>query len=136
MPATPLPAKLSALLARPNPSVIALVRPDGQPISVATWYLWENGRILVNMDEGRKRLAYLRNEPRVSVTVFDGANWYGHVSLQGKATEILDDPDLVDVDRISQYYIGTPYTGNRARGRVSAWIDVERWHVWDIPIDD
>ena len=50
-----------ALLAQPNPAVIAVVRPDGQPVSVATWYLVdEDGRILVNMDSGRKRNDYMR----------------------------------------------------------------------------
>ena len=48
--------------------MIATVRPDGQPVSVATWYLFEGGEILVNMDESRRRLAYLRADPRVSLT--------------------------------------------------------------------
>ena len=55
----PVPAKIDQFLARPNPAVIATVRPDGQPVSVPTWYLWEDGRVLVNMDESRKRLQYL-----------------------------------------------------------------------------
>ena len=60
----PLPDDVRALLAKPNPAVITTLRPDGQPVSVATWYLFEDdGRILVNMDEGRKRLAYLRETP-------------------------------------------------------------------------
>ena len=60
MPTGPLPDALRALLAKPNPAVIATVRPDGQPVSVATWYLLDGDRVLVNMDEGRKRLEHLR----------------------------------------------------------------------------
>jgi Pyridoxamine 5'-phosphate oxidase len=56
----PLPAELDEFLRRPNPSVIATLRPDGSPHTAATWYLWEDGRVLVNMDESRKRLACLR----------------------------------------------------------------------------
>ncbi|MGH3499208.1 MAG: pyridoxamine 5'-phosphate oxidase family protein, partial [Nocardioidaceae bacterium] len=37
----PLPAEAAELLAKPNPAVIATLRPDGQPVSAATWYLWE-----------------------------------------------------------------------------------------------
>jgi hypothetical protein len=51
----PLPEVVSELLAKPNPAVITTLRPDGQPVSVPTWYLLEHGRILVNMDEGRRR---------------------------------------------------------------------------------
>ena len=42
------------MLAKPNPAVIGTVTPDGAPNTVATWYLWEDGRVLVNMDEGRR----------------------------------------------------------------------------------
>jgi PPOX class probable F420-dependent enzyme len=129
MPKPPLPAELDAVLAEPNPCVIGTVKPDGTPVTVATWYLWEDGRVLVNMDEGRKRLAYLRNDPRVSLTVLDGDSWYRAISLRGRVVSLADDPDLTDIDRIARHYTGRPYH-NRGRGRVSAWIDVEQWHQW------
>ena len=82
MPKPPLPDELQALLTEPHPAVIATLKPDGSPLSVATWYLFENGRVLVNMDDTRKRLDHLRNDPRVSLTVLD-QDWYRHVSLHG-----------------------------------------------------
>ena len=129
MPKPPLPPHLQELLARPNPSVIGTVRPDGTPHTVATWYLWDDGRALVNMDEGRRRLEYLRRHPKVSLTVLDGDSWYRHVTLRGRAT-LVEDPDLADIDRISTHYMGSPYS-QRDRGRVSAWIEVESWHAWN-----
>jgi PPOX class probable F420-dependent enzyme len=123
------PERLQGLLAQPNPAVIATVREDGQPVSVATWYLFDEGRIVVNMDAGRKRLAYLRHEPRVSLTVLDEAGWYTHVSLTGTVAEIRDDPDMVDIDRIARHYTGKEYP-NRERSRVTAVIDITSWHVW------
>ncbi len=129
MPKPPVPDKLSELLSKPNPSVITTVRPDGQPVSVATWYLWEGGRILVNMDEGRKRLDYMRQEPRVTLTVLDSAGWHTHVSMQGRVVELRDDPQLADIDRLARHYIGGQYP-NRQRNRISAWIEIDRWHGW------
>lgn len=129
MARAPLPDDVRALLAKPNPAVIATVRPDGQPVTVATWYLLEGDRILVNMDEGRKRLEHLRADPRVSLTVLDESGWYTHVSLRGRVTEMHDDTGLVDIDRLSQAYNQRPYP-NRERGRVSAWIEVDSWHGW------
>ena len=52
----PLPEAAVAMLHKPNPAVITTLRPDGQPVATATWYLWDDGRVLVNMDEGRKRV--------------------------------------------------------------------------------
>lgn len=125
----PLPDEVRELLAKPNPSVITAVRPDGQPVSVATWYLLDGDRILVNMDEGRKRLDYLDHDPRVTLTALDEAGWYTHVSLQGRVVELRDDADLSDIDRLATHYTGKPYS-NRERKRVSAWIEVDTWHGW------
>lgn len=130
MPKPPLPAELEEFLAKPNPSVIATLRPDGSPHTTATWYLWENGRVLVNMDEARKRLAYMRDDPRVSITVVGQDDWYHHVTLRGRVVE-LDEDALADIDRISRHYTGQPY-GDRERGRVSAWIEVDSWHSWAV----
>jgi PPOX class probable F420-dependent enzyme len=129
MPKAPLPEQVRELLEKPNPAVITTVRADGQPVSVATWYLMDGDRVLVNMDEGRRRLDYLRRDPRVSLTVLDEAGWYTHVSLTGRVVEMREDPGLADIDRLSRHYTGKPYS-NRERGRVSAWIEVDRWHGW------
>jgi len=130
MPTPPLPAELDEFLEQPNPSVIATLDLDGRPHSTATWYLWENGRVLVNMDEGRRRLRYIRNDPRVSITVLGQDSWYYHVTLRGRVAELHENA-LNDIDRISRHYTGQPYS-DRERGRVSAWIEVESWHAWAV----
>ena len=129
MTTTPLPPKILDFLAGRNPAVIATVRPDGQPVSVATWYLLEGDEILVNMDESRRRLSYLREDPRVSLTVIAPDDWYTHVSLQGRVVRFDNDPDLADIDRLANHYRGHPYL-NREQKRISAWIAVEAWHAW------
>jgi PPOX class probable F420-dependent enzyme len=131
MPEPPLPPELDEFLSQPNPSVIGTLRPDGSPHTAATWYLWENGRVLVNMDEGRKRLEHLRTDPRVSLTVLGTEDWYHHVTLVGRAAVIEDDPQLEAIDRLSIRYTGEPYA-QRDRGRVSAWIEVESWYAWAV----
>lgn len=136
MPRAPLSDHAKQLLAEANPAVIAVVRPDGQPVSVATWYLVEDdGRVLVNMDAGRKRNDYMRNDPRVTLTALKEGEWYTHVSVQGRITEWRDDTELADIDRLSQHYGGGPYR-NRTRPRVSALIEVEFWHGWGAIAED
>lgn len=125
----PLPEAAIAMLRKPNPAVITTLRPDGQPVSTATWYLWENGRVLVNMDEGRKRLEHLRKDPRVTLSVLDESSWYTHVSIIGHVDEMKEDPDLADIDRLARHYMGQAYP-QRDRRRISAWIAVDSWHGW------
>lgn len=130
MPRAPLSDEAMALLVQPNPAVIAVVRPDGQPVSVATWYLVEDdGRILVNMDAERKRNDYMRANPRVSLTALREGSWYTHISVQGRIVEWRDDDGLADIDRLSRRYGGDDYQ-IRDRKRVSALIEIDYWHGW------
>ena len=129
MPRLPLPPEVDDLLRKPNPAVVATLRPDGSPHTVATWYLWDGERLLLNMDESRARLEFVRRDPRVSVTVLDAESWYRQVTLLGQVAELVDDDDLADIDRLSLHYGGEPF-GHRENRRVSAWVEVESWHLW------
>jgi PPOX class probable F420-dependent enzyme len=99
MPKPPVPADVAEFLARPNYATISVVRPDGQPISYPTWYLFEDGQIVVNMDDGRKRIEHLRRDPRVALSAMDPHNWVTHVSIVGHVAEWIPDTDLTDIDR-------------------------------------
>jgi len=129
MPTPPLPIAIAEFLTQPNPAVFASNRPDGQPVSVATWYLYEDGRLLVNLAGSRKRLDYLRVDPRITLTVLGGADWYSHVSIQGKIVSLETDPDPSVIDRVARHYLGHDYP-IRDQTRVSAWIEIDRWHAW------
>ena len=129
MPPVPLPPELEEFLRLPNPAVVATIRPDGSPHTAATWYDWNGGRVLLNMDESRLRLRFMRRDPRVALTVLGRDSWYSHVSLLGRIVSIDDDPDLRDIDRLARRYTGRPFRTRDAR-RVSAWLEPERWHAW------
>jgi PPOX class probable F420-dependent enzyme len=127
LPHAPLPAELVEFLKAPHAAVIATVRSDGAPYTAATWYDWDDGRVIVNMDFRRLRLSHMRRDPRVALTVLDLRNWYRAVTVLGSIVEIREDEGLRDIDRLSQRYRGTPYW-NRERKRVTAMIEPARWH--------
>jgi PPOX class probable F420-dependent enzyme len=130
MPELPFPDDVRALLSKPNPAVVTTLRSDGQPISVATWYLLEDDdRVLLNMDDTRVRLKHLRRDPRVTLTILDEASWYTHVSLIGRVEGLSPDEGLTDIDRLSIHYGGDPYP-DRESPRTSGWLTVEKWHGW------
>lgn len=129
MPRVPVPDDVAEFLAQPNPAVVGTVRPDGSPHTAATWYDWENGRVLLNMEDTRLRLGYLRANPRVSLTVLAADDWYHHVSLIGRVASIEEDVELRDIDRLALRYTGKPYR-KRDRARFSAWLEPEQWHAW------
>jgi PPOX class probable F420-dependent enzyme len=127
VPRAPLPENLVEFLKQPHAAVIATVRSDGAPYSAATWYDWEGGKVLVNMDFERLRLSHIRRDPRVAITVLDIMDWYRAVTVLGRVVELHDDEGLADIDRLSMRYRGEPYW-NRDRKRVTALIEPELWH--------
>jgi PPOX class probable F420-dependent enzyme len=130
MPPAPVPPEIVAFLLEPNPAVVATLRADGSPHTVATWYDWVDGLVLLNMDASRVRLGHLRRDPRVSLTVLDRDSWYTHVTLSGVVERLVEDADLADIDRLALRYYGKPFR-NREAVRVSAWMRPERWYRWD-----
>ena len=130
MPRLPVPDEVDEFLAQPNPAIVATLRVDGSPHTVPTWYDWEGGRVLLNMDESRLRLQHIRRDPRVALTVLAADDWYRHISLLGRIVSIEDDVELADIDRLARRYTGQPFR-TRDRRRVSAWMEPERWHGWN-----
>jgi PPOX class probable F420-dependent enzyme len=130
LPAVPVPPEIDNFLRGPHAAVVATLRPDGSPHTVPTWYDWEDGRVLLNMDETRLRLRFIRRDPRVALTVLGGEDgWYAHVSLLGRVVDLADDTELRDIDRLAVRYTGEPFRKRDSR-RVSAWMEPERWHEW------
>ena len=130
MPPAPFPPEIEEFLRKPNPAVVATIRPDGSPHSVATWYDLVDGLILLNLAATRARLAHIRRDPRVALTVLDVDDSYTHVTLTGVVERLEDDPALADIDRLALRYQGHRFR-NREVARVSAWMRCERWYRWD-----
>jgi PPOX class probable F420-dependent enzyme len=132
MPRVPVPPEIDAFLARPNPAVVATVSPSGTPHTAATWYDWEDGRVFLNMDEGRLRLRYMRENPAVALTVLGDDSWYEQVTLLGRIVSIEEDPELEGIDRLAIRYDGERFHKRDAK-RFSAWMEPERWTGWPLP---
>jgi len=109
MPPAPVPADVDEFFRRPNPAVVASLRRDGSPHTVATWYDWEENRVLLNMDESRLRLRFMRRDPRMALTVLDEEGWHHHVSLLGRISTLEEDLELRDIDRLALRYTGEPF---------------------------
>lgn len=130
MPPAPVPPRSTRSLRRPNHAVVALLRPRGAPHSLATWYDWEDGCLLLNLEPRRRRLEWMRGDGRIALTAIDPGTFYRHVSVGAEIERITGDPGLTDIDRLSRRYTGRPYP-RRDHARVSVWARVVSWHGWD-----
>lgn len=127
--AASLPADVVEFLERPQHAVVGFPGPGGRPRTVATWYAWDDGEILLNMEASRKRLARIQVGTPVSLTVLDADNWYRHVSLYGAISRREDDASFAGVDRLAERYTGSAY-GDHTTPRVNAWMRIDAWMGW------
>ena len=126
----PVPTDIEELLRKPNPAVLACLRPDGTPLSCPVWYLWRDGEVLLTFDSERKRLRFIRQNPAVSLTVLDGEDWARYVGLSWRVVEISADAGLRVVDEVSRHYMNLPYP-DRDRPRVYGRMAVDGWFGWN-----
>ena len=126
-----MPPAVLDLLRRPNPAVVATVGSDGAPISAAVWYLWDEGSVLLTMGAASPRRRQLVREPRLTLTVLDGDDWYRQVTVHGTAEQVDDDRGLAVIDRISQHYEGAPFE-DRVRDHAFARVRVMEWNAFGV----
>jgi PPOX class probable F420-dependent enzyme len=129
VPAAPLPPELRRFVEKPRHAVVGTVRSDGTPVTTPCWYgLDDQDRVILSMGHDSHRLAHIRANPRVSLTVL-GDDWYSHVSVLGRAVDFRSDDDLADIDALSRRYEGVPYEDRDYRG-MTVLVELDRWHTW------
>lgn len=123
--------QIREFLRKPNPCVVATVGKHGQPVTAATWYLFQDDdTILLNIEEGRARIRHVEGDPRVALTVM-GESWYQHVSIQGRVTDMRVDPDMTAIDKVSQHYSGKDYPV-RDKTRVTMVVSIDSVFTWNL----
>jgi PPOX class probable F420-dependent enzyme len=93
-----------------NFTVLSTIDPDGTPHSTVVWAKRAGDVILFALPRNRRKIANLTRDPRASVVVFDAADPYQSVLVQG-VTSVQDDPDGTLIDELSHKYTGGPYPG-------------------------
>jgi len=86
------------------PCVISTLRPDGHPITSATWYGFLDDHIIVSTPAARNKARNVREDPRVSFIVDTKEMPYRGVAIEGLA-EIVDDSDDACIRAIVRRYL-------------------------------
>jgi PPOX class probable F420-dependent enzyme len=102
--------KARALFDDKNFAVLSTLEPDGKPHSTVVWVKRDGDDLLIALPRSRRKTANLRRDPRAAVVIFDAANPYESVQVQGTGS-LEDDPDGTLIDELSHKYTGGPYPG-------------------------
>ncbi len=109
-------AKVEAFLKEPHFGKIGTLKKDGSPHVTPIWYIYEDGKLIVNTTTERVKFRNIRRDARVCFLVDDG---YPYVAIFGKA-RIADERDpKKDIETLAIRYRG------EEKGRKAA-----RDHFW------
>jgi PPOX class probable F420-dependent enzyme len=98
---------------------------DGSPRNWVVWVGLEDDRILVCTSDTIAKARDMRRDPRVALSLTDGANPYRMAAIQGQVVEARSDEGCRSMDLISIEYTNAP-SPSRGPDRVCFVIAVEK----------
>lgn len=103
---TSIPETHRDLLENNQIVMLATIGPNGEPQVTALWFLYEDGKVKMSINEYRQKLKNLRRDPRASALFVDPANPYKTLEIRG-TVEIEPDSEYVFASRVGAKYGGT-----------------------------
>ena len=121
------------LLREPIHAWASVHRPDGSLHSTVVWVDEDGGDVIFNTAVGRAKERFLREDPRVSVSLLSPENAYLFLSVSGTARFETEGADAV-IDALAKKYLGADrYPGHRTdETRVTVRVTPERV-IWNDP---
>jgi len=123
--AIPIPADVRELLEAPSYVHLSTLRADGSPRNWVVWVGLEDDHILVCTSDAIAKARDMRRDPRVALSLTDGANPYRMAAIQGRVVEARSDEGCRYMDPISVKYTNAPFP-SRGPDRLCFVIAVEK----------
>src|SRR3954447_21321307 len=125
---TALPDDAKALLDDANFVVVATSNTDGSPQTSVLWATYDGDDLLLSTVQGRKKETNWLKDPRTSVLILDRDNPFRYVEVRGTVSMSTEGgPELIE--RLSQAYTGSTYTGDEGTDNVRVVVRVRPNHV-------
>lgn len=100
------------LLDEPVTAVFAVMGRDGRPNLTPMWFDYEGSTVLVNVASHRKKVEWIRANPRMTLLLLNPANPYHWVSIKCTVTREVSEDDPREGARVTAQLdrIWTKYT--------------------------
>ena len=84
---------------------VATINKDGSPQVSPVWVDFDGTHVIVNSEQKRLKIRNLKRDPRVSLSIQDGANPYAYVEIRGRVVEITDKGAPEGIDKLAKKYM-------------------------------
>jgi PPOX class probable F420-dependent enzyme len=106
--------KVQSFLKGKHFAKLATLMKDGRPQLTPIWYVYEDGKLLVNTSRDRVKYRNIRRDPRVCLLVDEG---YSYVSIWGRARVATERDPKKDIEALAIRYHGEEQGRKDARER-------------------
>jgi len=102
------------LLDEPVTAVIAVLGGDGRPNLTPVWFDYDGDKVILNFAEHRRKVGWMRGDPRVTLLLLNPANPYHWLSIKATVEREIHEDDPADGHRATATIdkTWTKYTGN------------------------
>ncbi|MBI3841069.1 MAG: PPOX class F420-dependent oxidoreductase [Thaumarchaeota archaeon] len=107
-------AKAEAFLKEPHFAKLATLMRDGSPQLTPIWYMYEDGKLIVNTTRDRVKFRNIRRDARVALLVDNG---YTYVTVFGRGRVAEERDPKADIERLAIRYRGEESGRKAARDR-------------------
>ena len=112
-----------------NFAALTTLMSDGQPQTQIMWVGADDDHLLINTEVHRQKFKNVERDPRVTVTVFNGANPYQYVEARGSVVGTVGgDEARANIDELSRKYTGGDYANPIQSERVVLQVAVDKVH--------
>ncbi len=107
MASTTIPEKfLPVLTEKKALAHLATLMPDGSPQVTPVWFLYDNGKFIVNTARGRVKDRNMQQNTRVALSIVDPDNGYAHLAVRGKIVKTTEEGANASIDAMAKKYLG------------------------------
>lgn len=116
-----------------NFATLSVHLPNGQIATNVMWVDATDDHILINTEVHRPKYKAMKDNPDVTVMVWDATNPYRYGEIRGPVVdEVRGDEARAHIDALSQRYVGTEYEGAIESERVILSIRPSRQRTWGL----
>jgi PPOX class probable F420-dependent enzyme len=85
---------------------LATVMADGTPQVTPVWFLYKDGKFIVNTARGRVKDKNMTKNAAVALSIIDPENPYSHLAVRGKIVNATEQGADANIDSMAKKYLG------------------------------
>ncbi|HEX3736378.1 MAG TPA: PPOX class F420-dependent oxidoreductase [Solirubrobacterales bacterium] len=112
-------------------ATLATIGRDGGPQLTEVWFLFEDGKVKISLNDSRLKTKNLRARPQCSLFVLDLANPFRYIDVRGTAVTRPDD-DYEFAERVGAKYGGADLREHDGPGESRVVVTIEPTNVFAV----